>query len=175
MRILITLLLILNISTAHSEGSIFFSQMPSHITIDQSIASVKAAALKRRWSIDGEEDNELRIKLDHRGYKARLTFNFTESEIRYFDSTTTYEEEPFGEDPFYDARGDWKVSPAPVKWIANLKKDMNAFLKNNVSRRESLSNEQIEDKLKSLKRMYDNKLITEDEYKLKKKDIISRY
>ena len=172
MRILITLLLILNISAAHSEESILFSQIPAYVTTDQAIASVKAAALKRRWSIDGEGDNELRIKLDHRGYKARLKFNFTESEIHYFDSTTY---ENMGEDVFGDEQAAWVASPAPARWITNLKNDMNAFLVNNVSGKELPSNEQIENKLKSLKSMYDNKLITEEEYQLKKKEILSRY
>lgn len=174
MRMLITLLLILNISAAHSEESILFSQIPAYVTTDQAIASVKTAALKRRWSIDGEGDNELRIKLDHRGYKARLKFYFTESEIHYSDSTTYYDES-MGEDAFGDEQGAWEASPAPARWITNLKNDMNVFLVNNVSGKKSLSNKQIENKLKSLKNMYDNKLITEEEYQLKKKEILSRY
>lgn len=174
MKIFITLLFIFNVSAAYADESIFFSKIPLYVTTDQAIDSVKAAALKRRWTVDGIGDNELRIKLDHRGYKARLNFYFTENEIRYIDSTTGYSEN-VGEDPFGDEQGGWEVSPAPARWITNLKNDMNVFLVNNVSGKQSLSNEQIENKLETLKKMYDNKLITEEEYQLKKKEIMSRY
>jgi len=38
-----------------------------------------------------------------------------------------------------------------------------------------LSHKNIEEKLKSLKKLYDKKLITESEYKSKKKEVMSRY
>jgi len=174
MKIFITLLFILNLSAVQADESMLFSTIPSYVTTNQAISSLRAAALNREWSIDGEGDNELRIKLDHHGYKARLKFNFTVSDIRYFDSTTYYNEDMWG-DEFGDEKGFWEKSQAPASWIVNLKKDMNIYLVNKAPVIDSLSNEQIENKLESLKKMYDNKLITEEEYKLKKKEIMSRF
>ena len=173
MKILITLLFILNVSVAHAEENIFFSQIPAYISADQAVAAVKAAALKKRWTVYGMEDNKLRIDLDHRGYKAILKFSFSARNIHYSDHTTSYNES-FDEDPFGEPQGKWEKTPAPARWIANLKNEVNIYF-NSVPAKESLSSEDVEKKLETLKKMYDNKLITEEEYQLKKKEIMSRY
>lgn len=173
MKILITILFFLNVSVAHAEENIFFSQIPEYISADQAVAAVKAAALKKRWTVYGMEGDKLRIDLDHRGYKAILKFSFSARNIHYSDHTTFYNES-FDEDPFGEALGKWEKSPAPARWIANLKNEVNIYF-NSVPAKESFSSDDVEKKLETLKNMYEKKLITEEEYQSKKKEIMSRY
>ena len=173
MKILIALLFIMNVSVAHAEDAIFFSQIPAYISADQAVAAVKSAALKKRWTVYGMEDDKLRIDLEHRGYKAILKFSFSARNIHYSDHTTFYNE-GFDEDLFGEELGKWEKVPAPARWIANLKNEVNIYF-NSVPAKESLSSEDVEKKLETLKNLYDKKLITEEEYQLKKKEIMSKY
>lgn len=174
MKILIILLSILNISAAHAKESILFSHIPSsYITTEQAIEAVTAAALKRKWSVHGLENNKTRIELNHRGYKAILEFSFSENEIRYSDFTTYFDEMDD------DGSGEWKKGSVPGNWLYNLRSDVNTIFitmpKRKTSVKESFSHEIVVKKLESLKTLYDKKMITESEYKLKKKEIMSAY
>ena len=173
MKRLIALLFIINVSITHAEEAKFFSQIPAYISADQAVAAVKAAALKKRWTVYGMEDDKLKIGLDHRGYKAMLKFSFSARNIHYSDHTTSYNES-FDEDPFGDALGKWEKVPAPARWIANLRNEVNIYY-NSLPAKELLTSEDVEKKLATLKTMYEKKLITEEEYQLKKKEIMSRY
>lgn len=173
MKRLLTLLFILNISAAHAEENIFFSQIPEYISTDQAIDAVKAAALRKRWSVHEMEDNKLPITLDHRGYKAVFKFSFSARNIHYSDHTTYYNA-GFEEDSFGDEQGKWEKTPAPANWVANLKRETSAYF-NRLPAKELSSSEDVEKKLETLKKLYDKKLITEAEYESKKKDIMSRY
>jgi hypothetical protein len=184
MKIFIILLTILNISAAHANEKVFFSIIPSYAITEDAVSAVSAAATQRKWTINGFKNNKLRIELEHRGYKAVLDFYFSENEIHYSDLTTYEYDEGIDDDPFGDDTASvWKASPAPDRWIQNLKNDVNIHFNNSVyarnrrdaSRKESFSHENIENKLESLKTLYDKKLITETEYKLKKKEIMSNY
>lgn len=175
MKIFIILLTIINISAAHASENIFFSSIPSYVTTDEAITAVTQAALKRRWTTHEFENNELRIELEHRGYKAVLKFSFSEKEIHYSDSTTYFNDIFVDEDE--DSEGVWEASPAPGNWVKNLKNDVNSYFaisKRNRSVKE-FSHEDAVKKLENLKVLYDKELITEAEYKLKKKEIMSGY
>lgn len=174
MRIIITLLFIFSVNAAHADEKIFFSQIPANISTEQAIGAVKAAALRKRWSVQEMEDGILPITLDHRGYKAVLKFYFSTRNIHYSDHTTFYNE-TFEEDVFGDqAAGEWEKSTAPARWVNNLKNELYANF-NRIPAAEPSSSEDVEKKLETLKNLYDKKLITEAEYLQKKKDIMSNY
>lgn len=179
MKIFIILLTILNISSAHANEKVFFSIIPSYALTEDAISAVSAAAIKRKWTVNGFKNNKLRIQLEHRGYKAVLDFYFSENEIHYSDLTTYEYDEDIDDDSFGDdAASVWKASPAPDRWIQNLKNDTNSYFM--ISRRDrsvqkSFSHENVEQKLEHLKTLYDKKLITETEYEFKKKEVMSTY
>lgn len=184
MKILMFILLIFNVGIAHANEEIFFSIIPSYAITEDAINAVSAAALKRKWTVDGIQNSKLRIKLDHRGYKAVLDFSFSDNEIFYTDLTTYLDKRASDDDPFGDQVDDIYVDkPAPDRWIQNLKNDVNEHFNNSVyarsrkdtSVKESSSHESIENKLESLKLLYDKELITEEEYKTKKKELMSNY
>lgn len=183
MKIFITLLTLLSVNVAHAGEKMFFSIIPTYAITADAVSAVTAAATKRQWTVNQFKDDTLRIELEHRGYKAILDFYFTKNEIHYSD-LTTYEEDDMDDDPFNtDNASTWTPSPAPSHWIQNLKNDVNIHFnnsvyarnRNNSSTKESLSHKEIEKKLISLKSLYDKKLITEEEYKLEKKEIMSNY
>jgi len=176
MKIFIILLTILNISAAHANEDLFFSSIPSSLTTDDAVAAVNQAALNRRWTTHGLENDKLRIELDHRGYKAVLIFSFSEKEIHYSDYTTYFNDIFVDEDE--DSEGEWEASSAPENWIRNLQNDANSYFitsGRNRSVKESSLHDNTVNKLESLKRLYDKKLITETEYNVKKKEIMSSY
>lgn len=169
MKNLIILLSILWFSVAHANEDIFFLAIPSNVTNEQAITSLYSAALKREWTIKSVEDDKLQIKLDHRGYKALLDFSITDNVIKYSDHTTYYNEP----DDEYE-EGAWEDTSAPKSWIKYLLNDTNALLAV-AGTRGSVRQEDIETKLENLKALFDKKLITEEEYKLKRKELISEY
>ena len=167
MKILIILLTILNISAVYANENILFMTIPSNATVDDAIGSINAAAIKRGWTVHEIEDNKIRIELDHHRYKAVLEFYFSEDEIHYSDFTTR-------ENP----AGVVETEPAPTSWINNLKHDVSIFLALNRKCepvKELFSHEYMVEKLESLKALYDKKLITETQYRLKQEEIMSRY
>ena len=174
MRILILLLFMLNIGTACADDEIFFLAIPSHITNEQVLSSLRAAAYKREWSVTNLENNKLRINLDHRGYRAALDFFIINKGIYYSDSTTYYEDNE--DDPF--AEGEWVASTVPDRWVRYLQNDVNVLLPAAGTynpANETAAQDDIESKLEGLKALYDKRLITEEEYKTKRKEIISGY
>ena len=167
MKILIILLTILNINAAYANESIYFLTIPSNATVDDAIGSINAAAIKRSWTVHEIDGNKIRIELDHNRYKAVLEFYFLGDKIHYSDFTTR-------ENP----AGVVETEPAPTSWINNLKHDTSSFLA--LNRRcepvkELFSHEDMVEKLESLKVLYDKKLITETQYRLKQEEIMSRY
>ena len=70
---------------------------------------------------------------------------------------------------------------APVKWVNNLKIGTNRFLLTRISYRNTdttnkhKGGEDIESKLKKLKKLFNKNLITELEYNTKRKEILSKY
>lgn len=173
MRLFITILFVLSVNVAFASESIPFMKIPPGVTTAQAVTAISNAAALRRWTAEGLENNQVRIKLNHRGYKAVLDFSFTEHEIYYSDSTTTYQKEDIDSDD-----GKWVKSPAPQNWVLNLKRDVSKYfsmIKINNSSKKAPASETIESKLEKLKDLYDKKLINESEYEAKKKEIMSSY
>lgn len=152
----------------HAKESTYFMLIPSTVTINDAVSSVKAAAIKREWAVHAIENNKLRIELNHRGYRGVLEFSFTENEIHYSDLTTYYNR----------SKSEWELSPAPDSWIQNLRNDVTGYLQLNrrdLSVKESLTREDLTTKLETLKSLYDKKLITEAQYRSKQEEIMLRY
>lgn len=171
MKIIIILLFIFNICVASAAEKIFFTKLPSSNTTADAIAAISKAAVKRKWAVHNYENSILRVELNHRGYKAILDFTFSEGEILYSDSTTYFNN---GSDDFFEEG--WVAKPVPKNWLLNLKSDVNAFfVENSMNIKEQTSQENVGKKLETLKTLYDKKLITETEYELKKKEILSQY
>ncbi len=171
MKIFITLLVVLNISVVQAGEDIFFTKIPANITISQAVDAVQNAAERRKWTASRLENNKLQAKLNHHDYEAVLIFSFTADEIRYTDLTIFYEMDD-------DEQENGEKTPAPARWVRNLKKDTNYYFRQypvrNISQ-EKMSPEDLENKLAGLKKMYNKQLITEVEYNQKKKEIMSRY
>lgn len=179
------LLFMLSISATHANGEIHFSGIPANITTVEAITAVGYAAQKRKWTVSNLDNGKLRVNLNHNDYKAVLDFSFSERDI-YYSDFTTYIDQDVNEDE--DSLEAWEAKAVPRNWLANLKRDVDGFflilknikhnrgshsLKNN--HKETLSYENVEIKLDGLKKLYDKRLIAESEYKLKKKEIMSRY
>ena len=169
------------VSIVSAKEEIFFMRVPSHISIAEAVDAVSQAAFRRRWSVEGGKNGILRITLNHRGYKAVLDFSFSNGEIHYSDLTTRIDRaspDNGSGRPGWSGVDEWVRAATPKSWIRNLKKDTSRFLvlnKANGSSADSFSHKSVEEKLVSLKKLYDEGLITESEYKLKKVDILSQY
>lgn len=173
MKIIIILLFILNVCVASAAENIYFAKIPPNINTADAISAVSKAALKRKWTVHNFENNILRVELNHRDYKALLNFTFPDGDIMYSDSTTYFNN---GKDDFYEEG--WVVRPVPKNWLFNLQSDVAAFFavsQNSINIKKELSQENVGEKLEELKVLYDKKLITEADYELKKKEILSRY
>ncbi|VAW90902.1 hypothetical protein MNBD_GAMMA21-636, partial [hydrothermal vent metagenome] len=156
---------------AYAGEDIFFSKIPPHITPSQALAAVQKAAIRKKWTASRLENNKLQAKLNHHDYEVLLIFSFTDNEIRYKDLTVFYEMDDSEQE-------NGEKTPAPERWVSNLKRYTNVFLREYqlyAVPKEKFSHEDIKLKLESLKKMYNQKLITESEYAQKKKEILSRY
>jgi hypothetical protein len=174
----------LNVNTVGAEEKVFFMFIPSNVSVGEAVDAVTQAAINRGWLIEEGNNKNLRIRLDHRRYRAVLNFSFSDSTISYSDLTTRFNEN------FSNSRGnstgaadwssreEWQKSTAPQRWISYLKKDTVKFIASN-KRSGNINNhpssKSIEEKLGHLKKMYENGLITESEYKLKKTELLSKY
>jgi len=173
MKILVILLFMLNTVVTYASDNIYFTKIPKDITKFEAVNAVSQAASMLKWTVYEFENKKLGIKLNHRDYKVLLKFSFSEREIHYSDSTTF-----LNRDAFDDLEGVWEVTEAPENWLKNLKRDTDKYLtKIKIDRkiRETFSHENIEIKLKTLKKLHAEKLITSSEYEIKKKEILSRY
>jgi len=171
MKLLMTLVLILNVGVAYAGEKILFLKTPPNITISQASEAVQKAALRRKWKASKMENNTLHVKLNHHDYEAFLIFSFSDKEIWYEDLTTFFEMDDSEQE-------NGERTPAPDRWVSNLKRDAGVFLREYQQYavpKEKFSHEDIKLKLESLKKMYNQKLITESEYAQKKKEVLSRY
>ena len=171
MKSLITLVLVFSVGVAYAGEKILFLKTPPGISTSQASEAVQKAALRRKWKVSTIEDNKLQVKLNHHDYEALLIFSFSDKEIRYEDLTTFYEMDDSEQE-------NGESVPAPDRWVNNLKRDAGVFLREYqlyAVPKEKFSHEDIKLKLESLKKMYEQKLITESEYAQKKKEVLSRY
>ncbi len=188
MRIVIFLLFImsLNANTVCAEEEVFFMFIPSNVSVSEAVDAVTQAAHNREWSVEGFKNGKLQIKLEHRRYRALLDFSFSGSTISYSDFTTRFNESSRGNNrgnsggnpDWNSSKDEWQKRPAPERWIKYLKEDTTRFLssaKTGSDINNHSSSKSMEEKLEHLKKMYENGLITESEYKLKKTELLSEY
>ena len=179
--VVIVFFLVLNVSIVSANEEVFFMKIPPHISVAEAVEAVSQAASGRKWSVEGFKNGVLRIKLNHLDYKAVLDFSFSDDEIYYLDLTTHLNERSPDNGsgrPGWSSREDWEKTSAPKRWIRNLQKDTGSSFEfnkasDNINR--SFSHKNMEEKLGSLKKLYDKGLITESEYKLKKMEVLSNY
>lgn len=184
----IALLFFLSIGVSHADDAKHFADIPKNITTEEAIHVVVYVAEHYKWTAlrPKNEINKLRINLDHRGYRAVLDFTFTGNEITYLDSTKI----PTEIDDEFDARyGEevWVASNVPPNWLANLQRGTKKQMKNlkrdtrehividEIKNIRTETADSIEKKLEGLNNLRKKGLITQKEYNLKKKDILSRY
>ena len=176
-------LVIFSVSSVYASDIQHFADIPHGVTTTEAIAVVRSAASSRKWTVIKPENdtNKLRIKIEHRGYRAVLDLTFSRNMITYIDSTT------YGNIDEDDESVEWVRKRVPRNWLINLKKDTkNYFVLNEINRNSSdleareitkrtLQADNLEEKLKGLKNLYNKGLITQEEYNLKKKDLLSGY
>ncbi len=175
MKLLVSMFLFFNISVLYAADGIYFTEKSPLLTIEQAISALEDAAKRRKWTPTRLENNTVEVKLDHQGYKTHLVFSFSGNGIYYTD-LTTYDETDYDDDE--DAKANWVKQPAPRRWVSKLKRETERHLqkyRSLVPTKQKTSHEEIEAKLRSLKKMFDDQLITESEYQQKKKEIMSRY
>ena len=146
---------------------VFFAAIPEHISEDDAILAVYQAALKRAWQVKDIDNGKLEIELEHRGYHSILSFTVQERDILYTDRTY-----------FNNPQHGTVRSPAPSNWIKYLKNDVNVKFRTLMVEdrgNSAPSLEPISQKLIGLKSLLDQSLITEDEYKKKREEIIAEY
>ena len=195
-----TLLFFLSISFAHA-GKVdkYFMEIPKHIAIEEAYEVVADIAEHYKWTVlrSKSDNNSLRIKLDHRGYRAALIFYFSDLKITYSDSTKIITEIDDEFDSRYGSEV-WVDHKVPPGWLKNLKrgikKRMGRLRRDNrqhivideiknssvsgvklkTPNKTSLTIDDVQTKLEGLKNLRDKGLITQEEYDQKKKDILSR-
>jgi len=179
--ILITLISI-SFSAAKASENVLFMKIPEGISLNEANIAVNHVAAHRKWVVSELEGNKLRIKLNHKNYRAMLDFSFSTDEITYSDLSSY-----LNSGVYDDSESIWETKAAPRKWVNNLKKDVRSILIiikkiksksddpafNNA--KEKLTYEETTAKLVNLKKLYDKKLLTKAEYGYKKKEIMSRY
>ena len=177
------LLLFLSSSTTHADEILNFLDVPNNISTKEAIEVVAYISEHYKWTVQRQGNNKLRVSIDHRGYKARLDFSFSDKNITYKDSTT-YEQTDF--DPFDTSNSSIVIlkKPTPLSWMKNLRrgtKKRMAWLKRDNRQHIIIDNikdnspDSLESKLVGLKTVYAKGLITEKEYKIKKNEILSEY
>jgi len=179
-----------------------FVEIPKNVGNSIAFSSVKLAAQHRRWTIKEASDNKVVIYLNHRCYQSKLTFTIKDHVIYFDDSTKVYEgclhpsyyqdgmTTTFGGDLSGSSNSSGKPefvdAKVPPGWLKNLRQDatqnlMSASMINTGRQEESsddkavISSGEIEKKLKKLKSLFDQKLITEEEYEQKKKELLMMY
>ncbi|VGO15691.1 hypothetical protein PDESU_04276 [Pontiella desulfatans] len=145
-----------------------FTTVPPHVTESDAIRAVSVAATKRNWQVRQIEADQIELELNHRGYHALLSFTVKENEIRYTDIGSS-----FTPDPIRLLNG----GSMPASWMKNLKKDVNDIFYISPQEQNSIPTtaDPIVEKLNSLKSLRDQGVITEAEYKQKRKEILSEY
>lgn len=166
------------VTTPEEETDVLFASIPGGITKEQAIKAVYTSAIRREWKVSDTADNELELKLNHRNYKALLDFTFSENEIRYSDSTTYYVSDQGRSYLESEDASGWKKRSAPENWIVYLQRDVDKVFRRLLLDNEKYSipsSDPIADKLISLKKLFDQDLITEEEYQKKREEILSGY
>lgn len=161
---------------ASAAETLLFIEIPKYVSAGEAITDIRHAAVNRKWTIIDAKSDKLKISLDHRGYQAVLEFFVSKGNIGYIDSSK-----------YYTISKNWVNEPVPDNWIDNLKKDTNNYFHRRFLNKNKNSNaqqkdcvttatlENVEKRLKGLKTLYGKGLITEKEYKNKKKEILTKY
>ncbi len=111
--------LFLVMTTAYADDAIVFMNTPDSLSMDETITVVKQAALKRKWSISKQTENELEITLENSDYKSKILFSFYNQQIRYIDQTVKGYEDDYEDETEYK----WEKSRVPRSWLRNLSND----------------------------------------------------
>lgn len=183
-NLIFTLLILFYCSSALAEQALFLD-IPKGLKTSLGLPSVKLAAQHRKWTIIVDRENELIIYLDHRCFQSKLTFTLKDHSIMYQDDTRVLQRCRYPSS-YSLSEPDYKQTNVPSNWLENLKSDTSRYFStvklNNTGRhetstdsKEGITKDQLEEKLKQLKSLYDKKLISEQEYNDKKKELLERF
>ena len=184
-KIIILSFIFLTASLPASE-KIYLTFIPENVPISQAISASELVVNKRGWKTLEKNDESLKIQLEHRGYNAIMTLVYADAKIHYTDTTTQKvtrkKRENYGYGPPVTQIVETEV---PRSWLVNIKNDITNVLHTTslsltntcdklMREHNLLSTNEVEERLAKLKKLFDAELVTEEDYKLKKRDILSR-
>lgn len=164
--------LLITVSTyVSADDRVFISKVENQVV---ALKAAKTAFIKKRWNIIAEDSNSIQGELNHRDIEAKVR-------IIYKDNALYYSCECFKvyTDSYYEDDDDvTRKAYVPEKWINNLRIHAELFLVESFRYEPTTTNtnksstETPKQRLKTLKSLLDDGLISHEEYDQKRKAII---
>lgn len=147
---------------------------PSHLSRDAVSRASAAAFIGRKWEVQSFNEGRVVGYLNHRGIKATLELKILEDRIVYVCDCTKTKTGPAGR-----RTGRRSVRWTPVKWINNLRQDIQKSLLDSSYAAESgrqvdrSNRSSIRERLKVLEDLLSEHLVSQEEYDTKRAAILS--
>ena len=140
------------------------------------IDAAEKALYKRKWTITDKSENEIHANIFRfgRGTSAEIAIYYKNGNL-YYDGKSLKKIHKQSNSKVLSKKKEVE-GPIPGTWIRNLKKDTTYFYKtatvNNVGRNQGASEKPVEERLKELDELYGKKLISDEEYKQQRQNIL---
>jgi len=165
---------------AFSEASGFFARHDGN----QFQPAMRAAFEGRRWAVVAEGHDYIVGEIHHRSIDARLRVHLKGSQLVYSCDCTKTRPQSSNVHAAMSAKTADTYEYVPVKWIKNLQKDFEVFssemtpvpMKPAPVAQADAATQQMSDlqsRLRKLNMLYEQKLITKEDYTAKKQQILS--
>ena len=177
------LFLLFNYNTLNASESLLFIDIPEHVSNKDVSIALKKAASNRKWTVVNTDNEKIRISLDHSKRKALLTLLVSEGKVTYTDLSQVWARTiQTNRLSTYN----WAPGSAPESWIKNLRNDVRRFLfvQSMINRyagsprkisKTKLSFAEIEKRIKDINKLHGGELISEENYRLEMREILSQY
>jgi hypothetical protein len=165
--LLISSLVLFSNAFADSSG-VLIENVPTHKAAV--MAAVKQAFLGRRWTIESADDSSVTAVIDHNRVKARMRVALSGDDLIYEEHAT--QRQPASRAPSASF-GDTDRTRNATLWRENVRFDLSALLAGIPKEEPSREAEKIDTRLRTLDGLRASGSITEDEYKVKRAEILA--
>jgi Short C-terminal domain len=147
---------------------VFIDRVPSDLTSDNVLSIVRQAFIGRQWTVAAGDAQSVTATLKHDSYHATMTVTLIGDALLYKESVTRriVVSGPGGG----TVR---RVAKTPQRWLAFLRSDIARSI-SLAPRRTSGPADNSADRIRALKRLLDDELITPAEYDRKKAEILQQ-
>lgn len=173
---LFPLLTVLCIGIARADEGVLVSSIPQGADKSQVLEVVRQAFIGRSWTIESGDDLSVTARLFHGGYDAQLKVSLEGDSLRYLGNTTGMVHE---RNPSLSTGNSRRSSTdTPERWLTFLRFDISKSLsgipKHTSQESAGGAPNDIVERLKTLDGLHKAGLVTDNEYKKKKEEILGR-